>query len=214
MHTYGTPGGSVGGGDDPGRWAGAGAVEHGRAGEVEVAKLLAATFARDPDAHVFHDLRIPGCQANVDHAVVTGSRVLLLDAKRWKPGFYWTLGGKTRRGTERIEWADSQTMPMAQRIIGEAVARAAKAEPALERVTVSSGLLVVPSGKGKLRMWAYRAADGIAVKVVGAGTGRWVKARVRGRGKADPALIRLLHSMVIDKSAVVAHGQVGPRAGT
>jgi len=48
--------------------------------------------------------------ANVDHMVVTGRTVYLLDSKMWKTGRYWTVFGKTRRGMERIDWADKHTM--------------------------------------------------------------------------------------------------------
>ena len=38
-------------------------------------------------AAVLHDLRIPipGFKANIDHAVVSGRSVLLIDSKMWKP---------------------------------------------------------------------------------------------------------------------------------
>ncbi|OOP59265.1 hypothetical protein BMF89_21285 [Arthrobacter sp. SRS-W-1-2016] len=41
-------------------------------------------------AAVLHDLRIPlpGFKANIDHAIVSGKSVLLIDSKMWKPGFY------------------------------------------------------------------------------------------------------------------------------
>src|SRR5699024_9131608 len=55
----------------------------------------------------------PGFTANIDHALVYGTRVLLIDSKWWRPGFYWTLTGRTFRGAERFAAADKQTMVMA-----------------------------------------------------------------------------------------------------
>lgn len=64
---------------------------------------------------MLHDLRIPipGIKANIDHVVISGRRVLLIDTKVWKPGIYWTFAGATRRGVERFTPADKRTMPMA-----------------------------------------------------------------------------------------------------
>lgn len=55
-------------------------------------------------AAVMHDLRIPipGFKANIDHVIVSGKRVMILDSKMWKPGFYWTLSGTNRRGLEKV----------------------------------------------------------------------------------------------------------------
>lgn len=71
----------------------------GARGEQKTEALLNG-FAKK--AAVLHDLRIPipGFKANIDHAVVSGKSVLLLDSKMWKPGFYWSLLGY-RRGWEK-----------------------------------------------------------------------------------------------------------------
>lgn len=55
-------------------------------------------------AAVMHDLHlpIPGFKANIDHIIVSGKRVLILDSKMWKPGFYWTFSGTNRRGLEKV----------------------------------------------------------------------------------------------------------------
>ncbi len=37
---------------------------------------------------------MPGFKANVDHTIVSGKSVLLIDSKIWKPGFY----GSPQRG--------------------------------------------------------------------------------------------------------------------
>lgn len=41
---------------------------------------------------VLHDVRIPlpGVKANIDHIVLSGTQMLLIDTKAWSKGFYWT----------------------------------------------------------------------------------------------------------------------------
>lgn len=107
----GTAGGSVHNG---GSWAkNAATAAHGKKGELATAELLAALA--DNGATVLHDLRIPipGIKANIDHVVVSGRDVLIIDSKMWAPGFYWTFAGRTRRGVESFPHADKQTMRMA-----------------------------------------------------------------------------------------------------
>lgn len=53
----------------------------GATGEVEVGRRL-DTLA-GPDVVVLHDRRIPGSRANIDHLVVTGAGIWVVDAKRY-----------------------------------------------------------------------------------------------------------------------------------
>lgn len=112
MPVMGTAGGSLA---NSRGWLGSGEKEQaaaavGRDGELRTAKLIG-----DGRGTVLHDLYIPnaGDRANIDHAIVSGDRVLIVDSKVWKPGFYWTLGGQSRRGLERIKFAEKKTMEMA-----------------------------------------------------------------------------------------------------
>lgn len=91
------------------------AAKAGVRGELSTAKLLDALAALPGGPTVLHDLRIPipGISANIDHVVVSGRTVTIIDSKVWKPGFYWTLAGMTFRGHERFAPADKKTMPMA-----------------------------------------------------------------------------------------------------
>lgn len=95
--------------------ANAGVAEHGRRMELRTAQILNELALRPGGPTVLHDLRIPipGFKANIDHVIVSGSTVTILDTKGWKPGFYWTFGGKTRRGTERFLPAEKKTLPTA-----------------------------------------------------------------------------------------------------
>lgn len=74
----------------------------GAKGEEKSARLLDG-FSKK--AAILHDLRIPipGFKANIDHIVVSGNRVLILDSKMWRPGFYWTMFGVNRRGLQRVD---------------------------------------------------------------------------------------------------------------
>lgn len=106
--------GTAGGGlaDSSGWAANADVARIGQAGEVKMAGVL-DRLARPGGPAVLHDLRIPipGFTANIDHVVVSGRRVLILDSKMWKPGFYWTVGGKTRRGAHRFVVASRSGRP-------------------------------------------------------------------------------------------------------
>jgi hypothetical protein len=85
-------------------------------GEQATAAVLDAHVDAHPGVAVLHDLHIPkpGMLANIDHAVVTGSTVFLMDSKWWKPGRYWRLGSRAYRGFERFTPAETQTLPMGQ----------------------------------------------------------------------------------------------------
>lgn len=109
--------GTAGGGLEQGRneWAAnADVARQGRAGEVRSAAVLDTIARRPGGPTVLHDLTIPGSRANIDHVVVSGRTVLLIDSKQWKPGFYWTVPGLgTFRGWSRFSYADKATMSMA-----------------------------------------------------------------------------------------------------
>lgn len=97
---------------DSADWAvSASAAKQGAKYEEKTAAILDQFKDR---AAILHDVMIPGARANIDHVVVSGKRVLLIDTKSWKPGFYWTMSGKSRRGRELIPHVDSKTMAMAQ----------------------------------------------------------------------------------------------------
>lgn len=107
--------GTAGGGLVDAAWLAAkdkGAAKIGRDGEIRTAALLNKYAAMDGGVTVLHDLKVPSAKykANIDHVVVSGNTVHVIDAKVWKPAFYWTLGEKTRRGMARFEPAEKQTM--------------------------------------------------------------------------------------------------------
>jgi hypothetical protein len=87
---YGTPG-SVGDATDV---FDAGNLEAGVRGEKNTAELL-QLVSEIPGTNVFHGLRFPGsANADVDHAVVNGNNVFLIDSKQYRPGVYqWDFDG-------------------------------------------------------------------------------------------------------------------------
>lgn len=76
-----------------------------RAGAVAEERMQGLLDSFRQQAAVFHDLRIPikGFRANIDHVIVSGRHVLVIDTKNWQPGFYWSLGGVNRRGLTRVK---------------------------------------------------------------------------------------------------------------
>lgn len=91
----------------------------GGEGERRTAALL-DQYASHEGIAVLHDLFIPTHRitANIDHVVVVGTTIHLIDTKVWKPGRYWTLFGRTRRGWARFPYADKKTMAYAGEDIG------------------------------------------------------------------------------------------------
>lgn len=112
-YSLGSPGGSLS--DESFVGAGDGAKEAGRVGEVKTGNVL-NQIAQTSERVVLHDLSIPGggLKANIDHAVIGEGVVLVVDSKNWAPGFYWTLGGVSRRGLTDVPHADKKTMEMIQ----------------------------------------------------------------------------------------------------
>jgi len=110
-NVIGTPGGSL---NNLGSKFGAGQVSAGKDGEIKTARAL-VNLCVPGGPTVLHDLVLPmaGITANIDHVIISGKDVRILDSKTWAPGIYWSFAGKTRRGFTRCEHADKRTMAMA-----------------------------------------------------------------------------------------------------
>ena len=68
-------------------------VESGLLGEELTGELLENYVTRIPSARIFHSLAWPGsATADVDHAVLCGRRLVLIDSKYWRPGDYTVDG--------------------------------------------------------------------------------------------------------------------------
>lgn len=184
--------GRAGAGLDNATWAKNDAVARvGKSGEVKTAAVLDELAHRNDGPTVLHDVRIPipGFTANVDHVVVSGHTVHLIDAKVWKPGFYWTVAGRTFRGLSRFAPADKKTMPMAV----DAITRHLAGRRV--RAKVTRPLLVVwpSSARGVSSFWAMVSPGARVVD------GATFTARVRrlvGTKPADPAVVAALTTLV------------------
>jgi hypothetical protein len=116
QRVFGHAGGSLVGAS----WAANDAVARvGRRAELQSAVVLDRLASRPDGPTVLHDLAIPipGISANIDHVVVSGQRVLIIDSKGWKPARYWSVGGATFRGFRRFEHAKTRTLGMAHQAL-------------------------------------------------------------------------------------------------
>lgn len=161
----------------------------GANGEKKSAALLDGFALK---AAVMHDLRVPlpGFKANIDHVVVSGKNVFILDTKVWKPGFYWTFAGTTRRGLEKVKHIDKD-----QSYLHRALNQYLKGTGAI----VHTPVLVV---------WSSRAAEVPSiwmVRVPGARVtaGRHLVRLVKGfvgNRPADPAIVHRLSELIVRKN--------------
>ena len=147
---FGTPGGGL----ENAHWAAnADVAAIGRKGELRTAEVLNALSCTD-GAAVLHDLRIPipGMSANIDHIVVSGTRVLIVDTKVWRPGFFWTIGQHTRRGVRAFPSADKQTMVMG----AEAIERFLAGRHIDAKIVLPLVAVWPSSQHGRSHFWAMR----------------------------------------------------------
>lgn len=81
-------------------------VTLGQAGELFTAELM-EQILRIPGTRIFHGLQFPGSNnADVDHAIVNGNKVVFVDSKLWKAGDYsWNPDGTIvrRNGSSSTE---------------------------------------------------------------------------------------------------------------
>lgn len=139
-------------------------------------------------AAVLHDLRIPipGFKANIDHAIVSGKSVLLIDSKMWKPGFYWSTLGY-RRG-----WEKTPHVGKSQEYVSAAMTAFLQGTGAK---ILTPKLVVWSSRDGQpLSTWLLSVPG--AEVVNGLGIVPVVKSFVRG-GSADPAIVRKLQELLV-----------------
>lgn len=159
----------------------------GAAGERLTGRVL-DEWAAGHEGAVFHDLSIPGSSANVDHAVLGRSGLLLIDSKMWSPGLFWTVRGRTRRGLVRVPFADKQTLPMASDRLSALLRKRGSL------VSVSGCLLVVHPSNSRvpLRLMLFSPAGARAVH---GGHLRSVLRARAPRGVAEPRALAVLASL-------------------
>ena len=184
----GVPGLSLSG---PGTWAtSAEAREQGRRGEERTAAVLAHLLTPGGPS-VLHSLRLPmaGVEADIDHVVVAGRDVWILDSKTWRPAFYWTLRGRTRRGWRPVSFADRHTSEMALQSL-----RRRFVESEVSAVVHRPLVVVWPSNQASqmnLALYRPRGAKAIHGDAL---EGRL--ARMSQSGPADPAVVAVLYPLL------------------
>ncbi len=153
MSVYGASGASAAKG---GAWAKNEAVAKiGAAGERQVAKALEPYFSSPSCPALFHDLAVPGRDANIDHLIVSGKDVLLVDTKVWAPGFYFTFfsrtfrWGKGKNGPrfERLKHADKRTYLMLRADLEKYLA------PLGARILTPAVVVLCNSGEANVRLY-------------------------------------------------------------
>lgn len=153
MTSLGNAGGSL---TDAGFARNAGTARAGQTGELLTARILDAQAA-ERGFTVIHDLRIPRAKANIDHVVVAGNRVWVIDSKLWMPGLYSTVRTRTwhrYKGTLQLApHADKRGLPLGHSRIAELL------EPLGARM--QRPLMVVHSSRPgeRVALWAYQPAS-------------------------------------------------------
>lgn len=200
---YGTPGGSAAAGAHDG-WTTSARARAGRRGEQRVAQLLAAVWKDRPDVYVFHDLDSPA--GNIDHVAVAGRRIVIVDAKRWRPGHYWTAAVRTRRGWDPAPWADRPSAA-ADQLVRDLAAAHTASRPT-DDLKVRKLLIVVPSEPGPVSLVGYRPGRGVRAAVASDPAAiRRLRRALPGGGQARGWVLRLLHARLHDPDQHVAHGR-------
>jgi hypothetical protein len=80
LRVFGTPGASLVTAYD----LDSGARDAGIQGEQRVAQELERLAAQYPNMYVFHSVKLPGRIGDIDHLVVQGDKMMLVDSKNWK----------------------------------------------------------------------------------------------------------------------------------
>lgn len=195
--TLGVAGGGL---DHSSSWAANESVAKiGQAGELRTANLLDSAVTCRGGATVLHDLTIPGSRANIDHVVVSGRTVWVIDTKVWKPGVYWRLGERAYRGTTRFEPAEKKTTSLA----------VTRLRTYLERRGIAAAfatpiVVVWPSSNRERLSLALLRRVGDSPVVGGTGF-RWAirsmtstrRLLFRRRRTADPALVAVLSELLV-----------------
>src|SRR5699024_1450072 len=123
-------------------------VVHGAVGEEPeqwserlTAELLDEYLSRLPGVRMFHSLALPGSVfADIDHAVLRGNRLVLVESKAWLPGTYRTTeDGVLSRNGQRYRGGASN--------LDSAVAAYLEILPHLE---IRGAIVIYPNRNGRV----------------------------------------------------------------
>ena len=163
-------------GADPDQW-----------GERLTAELLGRYLTRLPGARVFHGLAWPGSVfADIDHAVLCGRRLVLIESKTWLPGHYAADDDGTL-------WRDDRLFRGGATRLLEAIDAYAELLPGVE---IRGALVVYPSRAGEITteddfdLPAPPMTPEQFVREIGG----WLAARP---STVDPAVLRTVRRQVV-----------------
>lgn len=178
--------GTAGAGVATGAWVANDGVRRAGVRGEQLAAALLDQWAETSGATVIHDVMVPHQRYtfNVDHVVVIGRTVVLVDAKLWRPGFYWTWNGRSHRGLQAFPFADKRGMGLARKAVAEFIGR---------RFSVRRPIVAVfPTDRAKkLHLWALTVPGAALVP----GT-RLVDQLPPHCEEADPQLVKMMLSLV------------------
>lgn len=88
----------------------------GRQGEVRTAQILNDVARRPGGPTVFHHLTPDGSTADIDHILIAGNDLHMIDSKVWKPAAYWTFRGTHRRSFSLMKTEIAENLPTPEKI--------------------------------------------------------------------------------------------------
>ncbi|WP_156756288.1 J domain-containing protein [Actinokineospora pegani] len=156
------------------------------------AELIARYPGRLPGAKVFHGLSRPDSVfADVDHAILCGHRLVLVESKLWLPGHY-------ELDDDGALWRNGHPFRGGQTSLAETVATFAEMLPGVE---VRGALLVYPSSDAELTVDETPVGGVHPLLAEGfvRGMGGWL---AEGCGVMDPHTLRVLRDRVSRAAAV------------
>lgn len=203
---YGRPAGSLN--DRDAGFGNAGSNRAGASGEMRTAAILDELANREDGPTVLHDLRIPGSNANIDHLIVSGTDIWIIDSKSWTSGFYLTWGGKVYQTGQpgkllaRFSRTDQhgkvtypgekKTLPFAETRLREFLRNRGLGF----RIRGKFMVIWPSSGSTPCRVWAYRPTGATAM------SGAWLNVYLpAARYPGDPVLVSHLTSLLIQAGA-------------
>lgn len=190
MTVYGIAGGKLGDGES---WASNPQVLHtAKTGEERTGSILNELASRPDGPTVLHDLDLPGYRGNIDHVVVSGNQVTLVDSKVWRPGIFWTFRGNTRRGRELFPHADKSTMRRALKGLTKLFAP----EGIDSGVLFTSPLLVVWPGPRNPGRSSFLLMDTHGQRFINGASFARRPGRHVGQQAADERIVRVLANLL------------------
>jgi len=204
-YEYGTPGKSLSSDAFNDKRATASVGETGERRTADLLRIIQQERHPDRRFVVIHDVMLPSdrYKANIDHIVIAGKNVLIIDSKVWSPGFYATVAGhtyvlhskKTRnsynKAFARFEAGDHKTLPLTLSVLNSWAAN-----NGLYPVTFMDPIMLVwpPEGKQNPSLRFYSPQG--SAKAVSPEKARIRLANTIPNHAPDPILLRSFLSLL------------------